>query len=202
MANVDTPMGLKPIRLANGAPYNAAMSNPYYVPSTYATALYIGDPIVIVSGGSNSSAVGTFPPGTLKQINRATAGGGNYLSGVIVGFEPLRTDLTKQYNPASTERVVYVADSPDIIFEIQEDSDGTALTSSSAGLNADIVFTHSGNTRTGISGCELDRSTAATTNTLQLKILQLVNREDNAIGDYAKWEVLINLHTQRYTTGI
>mgnify|MGYP006137790821 CR=1 FL=1 len=45
MANVDRPSGLKPVRHKSGAPYNGA-ANPYFIPSGYATALYVGDPVV------------------------------------------------------------------------------------------------------------------------------------------------------------
>ena len=45
MANTDSPFGLRPIRHRNGAAYNGA-ANPYYINSTYATALFIGDPVV------------------------------------------------------------------------------------------------------------------------------------------------------------
>ena len=200
MANNDTPLGLIPLRHSNGAPYNGAV-NPYYLPADYGTAMFVGDP-VIITGTSNDTAYKGHAPGTLPEINMATAAGGNYLSGVIVAFDVLDTDLTKNYNAASTERIAYVADDPDLVFEIQEDSGGTVLDATDVGLNADLVFTHSGSTTTGKSGAELDRSTVNTTNTLQLKIRNLVNRVDNVLGDSAKWEVTINLHTQRYLTGI
>lgn len=200
MANKDTPLGLVPIRHSNGAPYNGAYSE-YYVPSTYATALGVGDP-VIITGTSNTAAYKGNAPGTLPEINKATAAGGNYISGVIVGFNLLPDDLSKTYNAASTERIVYVADDPDLVFEIQEDSAGTVLDATDVGLNVDLVYTHSVSTTSGKSGAELDRSTVNTTSTLQLKIRRLVNRVDNALGDSAKWEVTINLHTQRYLTGV
>jgi len=198
MANTDAPLGLVPIRHKNGAPYNGAVSA-YYLRSDYATATFVGDPVV---GTANLLEFLGNAPGTLPTINKATAAGGAYTSGVIVGFSPLATDLTKTYNAASTERIAYVADDPDLVFEVQEDSAGTVLDATDVGLNADYVFTHAGSTTTGKSGVELDRSTINTTNTLQLKVLRLVNRVDNALGDSAKWEVMINLHTQRYLTGI
>lgn len=205
MANADTPFGLRPVRHRNGAPYNGAVT-PYYIPASYGTALFIGDPVV-VTGTANTAAVkapgvGDFAPGTLQEINKATAAGGNYISGVIVGFAATPSDLSKQYNPASTERVALVADDPDLVFEVQEDGVGATLAATDMGLNADLVYTHSGSTTTGRSGAELDISTKATTNTLQLKILRLVNRSDVELGVNGKLEVAINLHTQRYTTGI
>jgi len=199
MANVDAKKGLIPIRHKNGENYNGAV-NPYYIPSTYATALYIGDP-VIVTGTSNTAVYKGFEPGTLPEINKTTAAGGAYTSGVIVGFMADPDNLDKSYNPASTERIAMVADDPDLVFEIQEDSVGAALAATDVGLNADYIF-GTASTVTGKSGVELDSSTAATTNTLQMKILRLSCRTSNVVGDNAVWEVMINLHTQRYTTGI
>jgi len=200
MANTDTPLGLVPIKDKNGAPYNGAVTA-YYLRSDYATAMFVGDP-VIITGTANLLEYKGNMPGTLPTINKATAAGSSYISGVIVGFNPLPTDLTKTYNEASTERIAYVADDPDLVFEIQEESDAAAeLAATSVGLNASLVYTDSGSTTSGKSGAELDTGTIHT-NALQLKILRLVNRVDNAIGVNAKWEVMINLHTQRYTTGI
>jgi len=199
MANNDTPLGLTPIRHSDGAPYSGAV-NEYYLPADYAVAMFVGDPVV-VTGTSNDTAYLDNAPGTIPEINKATAAGGAYISGVIVGFNFLADDLTKTYNAASTERIAYVADDPDLVFEIQEDSAGTVLDAGAVSANGDLVYTHSGSTATGKSGAELDRSTVTTTNTLQLKIRRLINRVDNALGDSAKWEVTINLHTQRYLTG-
>ena len=199
MANVDAKKGLIPIRHKNGECYNGA-TNPYYIPSTYATSLKKGDPIII-TGTSNTAEYKGYEPGTLPEINKATAAGGAYTSGVIVGFMVDPDNLDKTYNPASTERIAFVADDPDLVFEIKEDSDGAALAATDVGLNADYIF-GTGSTVTGLSGVELDSSTANTTNTLQMKILRLSCRVGNAIGDNAVWEVMINLHTQRYLTGI
>ncbi|MCD6162610.1 MAG: hypothetical protein J7K40_09390 [candidate division Zixibacteria bacterium] len=198
MANKDTPLGLVPIRHSNGAPYNGAFSE-YYIPVGYGTALGVGDPVVI-TGESNTTAYKGNAPGTLPAISKAAVDSG-YVTGVIVGFNVLPDDLTKTYNAASTERIAYVADDPDLVFEIQEDNAGTALTAAAVGLNADFIFTHSLSTTSGKSGVELNGSTAATTNTFLLKIRRLVNRVDNELGASAKWEVTINLHTQRYVTG-
>ena len=68
------------------------------------------------------------------------------------------------------------------------------------GNNADVVV-GSGSTTTGSSGMELDSSDVKTA-TAQLRILQLVQREDNAVGDNANWEVMINEHRLTTTTGI
>jgi len=204
MANTDSPFGLRLVRHRNGAGFNAAV-NPYYIPSSYATALFIGDP-VIKTGTSNTSGVeGTggsmFAAGTLPEINKATAGDGNAITGVIVGFEPTKTNLENKHSAASTEGVAYVCDDPDALFEIQDDSaGGTALAATSVGLNAVVIYTHAGSTITGLSGVELDTSSdaPAADASNQLTIQSLVNRVDNEIGTSAKWLVKINNHTEAH----
>lgn len=199
MPNVDRPSGLKPVRHKSGAPYNGA-TNPYYIPASYGTALYIGDPVV-KTGTSNTAAVkvpggGSFGIGTMPEINKATAGDGNAVTGVIVGFAPLATDLNKPYNPASTERVAYVCDDPDTIFEIQADG---AVAAASMGLNAVFIYTHSGSTTTGMSGVELDTTSdvPAADASNQMLIVRAVNREDNdTTSTWARVEVLLNNHTE------
>lgn len=196
MANADTPFGLIPIK---NAPFNEIPKNYYYIPSSYATALFIGDPVV-KTGTSNTVAVTTagrlFNPGSLPEINKATAGDTNKITGVIIGFLANPSDLSKNYNPASTERIAIVADSPLQEFEIQEESAGSPLAATSVGLNANLVYAESGSTATGLSGAELDTTTPATDATFQLKILRLVDAPENAIGQHAKWRVKINNHTE------
>jgi len=199
MANVDSPFGLRPVRHKSGAPYNGA-ANPYYIPASYGTALFVGDPVVR-TGTSNTAAVkvpggGTFGVGTLPEINKATAGDANAVTGVIVAFMALPNDLTKQYNPASTERVALVADDPDLVFEIQADG---AVPAASMGLNAVFIYTHSGSTATGLSGVELDTTSdaPAADASNQMIIMRAVNREDNDTTlTHAKVEVLLNNHTE------
>lgn len=197
MANADTPFGLRPVRHRNGAPYNGAVTA-YYVPASYATALFIGDPVV-KTGTSNTVEVtapgaGAFPVGTLPAINKATAGDDNAITGVIVGFAGDADDPI--YNPASTGRVAYVCDDPDVMFEIQADG---AIAAAQVGLNAVLIYTNSGSTATGVSGAELDTSSdaPAADASNQLTIRSVVNRPDNEAGSaFTKVLVTINNHTE------
>ena len=198
MANNDTPFGLRPVRHKSGAPYNGAV-NYYYVPSTYATALFVGDPVV-KTGTSNTTAVsapgaGDYGIGTLPEINKATAGTGNSITGVIVGIAPNPNGLERIYSPASTEAIVAVCDDPDVMFEIQADG---AIAAAQVGLNAVLVYTNAGSTATGRSGAELNTTTVpATTVGFQLKILRVKNAVDNEAGSaFTKVEVMINQHTE------
>lgn len=204
MANVDSPFGLKPVRYKSGAPYNGA-ANPYYIASGYGTALFVGDPVVKVAGGSNTAAVkapgaGSFAIGTLPSVERTAVGDVDgitkMVTGVIVGFAADPDNLGRKHNPANTERIAFVADDPDLIFEIQADG---AIPAASMGLNAVFIATHSGSTSTGLSGYELDTTSdvPAADASNQLLIVRAANREDNDTTTiWAKVEVLINCHTQ------
>ena len=202
MANADTPFGLRPVEINGAVCYNAKVT-PYYIPSSYGTALFIGDPVIKVAAGSNTSRVevpggGSFEIGTMAQINKATAGDNNAVTGAIVGFAADPDNLTLQYNPASTERVAFVADDPNQLFEIQADG---AIPAASIGLNAVLIFTHAGSTVTGLSGVELDTTSdaPAADASNQLTILRAVNRLDNDTTlTHAKVIVRINNHTEAH----
>lgn len=191
MANPDFAFGLRPVRHRSGAPYSGAC-NAYKVPASDGTALFVGD--VVQLAGSAVDGVAT--------VTRATAAGGNYILGVVVGFEIDNLTRTAGYRAASTAATVLVADDPDLLFEIQCDDDSATLALTDVGLNADII-TAAGNTSLRTSGTELDTSTKATTATLQLRIEGIVNDGQNEIAvANQRALVSINLHQRRNTTGI
>lgn len=206
MANLDAPAGLRPVRHRNGAPYSGS-GNPYFINSSYGTALFVGDPVVKVTGGSNTAEVtvpgmGRFPIGTIPEINKSKAGddtdGTFVITGVIQGFSADATALENKHNPASTERVALVCDDPDVIFEVQADG---AVSADTMGLNANLIFTNAGVTATGLSGVELDTSSMTANASNQLLILRAVNREDNDTTiTNPKVLVLINQHTENQGT--
>jgi hypothetical protein len=201
MAYNDAPFGFIPVRHRNGAPYTGA-ANPYWVDSGDGTALFLGDP-VIIDGTSNTAEIrtigGTFPPGTLPGVTRATAGSTNRVTGVVVGVAAVTRDSEVE-RTASTERVVFVADDPDLVFQVQGDG---AIAAGSVGLNANIIFTHAGSASTGRSGAEINSATVAADATIQTQILRAVNdpqNEVNAAGN--RFEVIWGLHTHIPAGGI
>jgi hypothetical protein len=193
MTNVNAPSGLRPLRYDDGSPYNGAF-NVYSVAASYATALYVGDPVVKVAGGSNAAALDGFPIGTLPLVERATAGDAGLITGVIVGFAPDPNNLDRIYNPASTARVVYVADDPSLVFEVQATA---AVPAADMGLNANVTYTVAGSNATGRSGVQLDMASTGTGATKQLNIRRAVNKTNNDTTlTVPKVEVVINHHTQ------
>jgi hypothetical protein len=183
MANADTPFGLRLVGHAySGSPFNARV-RPYYVLSTYGTAIHVGDPIVKVDDGSNSAAVtriggGTFEIGTLPACNLATVTDTGLITGVVVGVLPTHRDSLR-YSAASTEDVLWVCDDPYALYEIQADG---AITATMIGLNAVGIRTHSGSNITGLSGLELDSGTTTAPSTdasNPFTIIAQVSRPDN-----------------------
>jgi len=195
MANLDTPFGFKPVKHLNGAPWNGKV-NVYYVPSTDGTAMFKGD--AVKSAGA-ADATGKYP--TVTQ-----AAASNVIRGVVIGFGDNPNTMTnpdypmRSYRPASTAMYAFVVDDPFVIFEIQEDSDANSITAAMVGLSTDIVV-GSGSTTTGKSAMELDSSDTATA-LGQCKILRAVNRDDNDLGDYCKWEVTIIEHEMLAATDV
>lgn len=190
MANTTAAYGLKPCRNSG-----IITVNPYYVPASLAS-LGIGTPVVR-SGTSNTANVingQVYPAGSLASIAVATSGDGNKLTGAIVGFELIPTNLFRAgYNAASTERIAYVADHPQQKFTIVDD--GLALLAvTDVGLNANLTV-GTVNAFTGLDSTTLDTTTPATTATFQLKILGLNNVQGNELALGAEWVVLINNHT-------
>ena len=178
MANRDTIYGLKYVgNLSGNATGQVVRCN---IPASNGTATFIGDAV---------KSLGSSDADGIAQVIQCAAG--DIIHGVIVGFEPLLSDLSVKHRVASTNRYCLVQVDPFSVFEIQEDSVGGALTTASVGLNADLVV-GTGSTASGYSGMELDSSTANTTNTLRLKILGFSQRVDNEIGANAKVLVKIN----------
>lgn len=195
MANVNAAFGLVPYRDASGRPFSG-QGKLYYLPASDSNVIKPGDP-VILAGSADADGV--------PSVTIATAAGGNYILGPVIAVDPVlgagangRDSTT--YRAASTERYVWVADDPNTEFLIQEDAVGGALAAADVGLNADLV-SGTGTTIYGQSGWQLDTSTKATTNTLQLKILGFARKVDNEIGANAKVRVKINLHALMNTTG-
>ena len=182
MANADTPNGARAVRHMNGS--TAIPSNDYLVDASNSTAIFIGDFMIAEADGN---------------VAPYTASAGGDLLGVCVGVAGDYDDLTRRHLPASTAGTVMICDDPDMIFAIQEDDAGTALTVAARGANCDVLTT-AGSTTTDMSAHEIDRS-KVTSAIAQLRLLRLVPRDDNAYGDSAEWEVMINEHEYKNTAG-
>ena len=185
MANADAPFGLRPVRYVSGAPYNGA-ANKYFIPATDTdTAAYVGS-LVKLTGGADADGIAAVT---------ANVASGNPVVGVVVATVPVTADSTI-YRANSTARYVMVADDPDLLFEVQEDSAGGALAATATGATCRLTGFTSGSTFTGLSAIEIDSSELSETSDTDddVRIIQMVQSPDNAVGNHARWLVRLNVH--------
>lgn len=191
MANTDSPRGLKPVGYLSGAPYNGA-ANSYFIDASDAQAVYIGS-LVKLDGTNNADGV----PG----VTAVSLAAGNVMVGVVVGIDPVTgvssPNLNQTYRPASTAMHVFVADDPNLLFEVQADGD---VADNAVGYNAPLIALTSGSTTTGLSAIELDASSIGTSATLDVQIVRGVNRADNDMTA-ANQKFLVRLNNHQFVDG-
>jgi hypothetical protein len=195
MATALAPFGFRPVRTLSGAPWSGAVR---HVLMSGAANCFVGDAVMLVTDGA---AAGTKVAGQdvtgmmLGTTTTATTTGATTI-GVIVGFLPDPSDLSKNYRVASTNRIALVSVGRDTVYEIQEDAVGANLAAGDIGLCTAIVVT-AGSTTTGRSKHTIDSSaTAAVTATLPVRLIGLARRPGMTYGtsssDGAIYEVLLN----------
>jgi hypothetical protein len=192
MANVNNPRGLTPARYKGANAWNGA-ANLYYIPSSDGSAYYPGDIVKSAAGGD---------PNGIPQIQKAI--GTDTIRGVIVAnvlappyaqsLQGIILDNTIQYVPASKSKAYYVwvVDDPDVVFEVVDDG-LNILTATSCNKNCSLTITAPTSPQQ-MSGTVLNTASVATTQALNFKIMGLVQRDDNAFGQYAHWLVTANQH--------
>lgn len=197
MANVNTPFGFRPVKHLTGAPYNGQF-NIYEIAVGDGTNTFIGD---LVKASSQAST-DVFP--TVQRAGTSGEVTSGLLIGVVVGFLIPTTNGTSMvldtpiYRAGSVKRYAYVADSPDLIFEVQ-DGATVATPLSNIGLNTGFEAT-AGSTVTGLSNMTTGATSATTTNTLPLTIVGVVNSADNTSGT-AFQNLLVRINQHQYMGG-
>lgn len=183
MANINSPKGLVPIRLQfSSSPWTGG-GNMYSVASSNTTPIGIGDPVVATGTADSIKKVPT--------VIRATGGGSNTITGVMVGRLYVTRD-DSPFVPASTAAYIQVCDNPDIIYVAQEDSVGGNIALTSVMQGVDIIVADC-NTTNGISNVMLDSSTAGSGT--QFQIVGLSSEPGNEVGTNADWYVIIRRST-------
>jgi len=188
MANTSSAFGLKPVRHLDGSPWNGNVVK-CYKGAGYATALFVGDPVLLSPTLAEKDDTGMHP-----TVNASAGTDGTIIIGPVVSVEPDPDNLDKVYSPASTAGYVNVCMDPTVIYEVRGDGGGTP-TSVFPGQNAVLIATTSGSTLTGLSGFNLDEGTTTaptTTQSFTLHIMNIKNSADNELGDNAVYEVLLN----------
>jgi len=165
MSTTATPYGAEPVGTLSASGSYSGKVRHIPIVTTEATAIFYGDFVKLISGGTVSKAATTttVPTGTV---------------GIFLGCaytDPSTNQMTfNQQWPAAnaaTDAVAYVADDPNLVFKMQADG---ALLATKVGLNCSAIST-AGSTAIGRSKNALDASTAATTNTLPFRILEIID---------------------------
>ena len=191
MANTSSINGFRPVKHLNGSSFNG-QGNLYYVASA-ADEIFVND-IVKLGGSADANGIPTVDLATTEVP-----------VGVVIGimhskFDPVgklttgstALDLPTTANiPASGAGYVIVADSPDLVMEV-ETSNGTAAVAD-IGLNASLAT--GTRTSTGVtSPATIDMGTESTTSTLNFKLLGFSQRVGNEVAASAKMLVMFNVH--------
>lgn len=192
MANISRPNGLRPVKHINGSAWNG-QTQYFALLAADSTVVGVGD---IVNWGGTADANG------VASITRASSDAGLPV-GVVVGFVPdySNLNLPSQYRLASTARYAFVCTDPTVVYEVQAGA-STAITA--IGMNMGVNYT-AVNTTTGLSAMTALGGAGATTNTLPLKVLGVVQRPDSDMSDPLLWKLHVLLNTANLagnTTGV
>lgn len=193
---VSGPYGLVPVKLLSGTPFVGGVYRQMKVASGYNTAIFFGDAVKIVTGGT---------------VERDTFDAAMTPVGVFMGCrytDPnLGYELYSQSLPANVvvdDIVAYVADATDLLFKAAVVSSGTTigdLALTDIGANVAGVD-NAGDSASGNSRCAIS-DTSATTNTLPFRIVGLVEETKNSSGGYTEAYVKWNAgHQYNNTTGV
>ena len=173
MSSTATPTGAEPQGTLSASGSFSGKIRHIPIATTYDTAVFTGDFVHVVSGGTVEKSSFT----TAVQTG---------IVGIFTGCaytDPTTGQFTHSSqwpaDNAATDAVAYVADDPFLEFRMQADE---AVTAAKRGLNISHVMT-AGSTAIGRSKNALDGGSAATTNTLPLRIVEFVDGPDSAAGD-------------------
>jgi len=192
---VSAPYGFQPLNKLGGTPYAGSTRLVPIVTSAGVTAaaMYDGDLVELTSSGQcQTIASGTAAPQAL---------------GVCVGVQytnSLGQTVQAQYAPAgSTNAVAYVVDDPTVVFKVAMVSSGTTIAGlgrTAVGQNTSVVL-NAGSATTGDSAQAISNSTA-TTNTLPIRIVDVIPATATGTDTFVEFVVKINTHTYNNTTGV
>jgi hypothetical protein len=197
---VSAPYGLKPVNLIGGQVF-AGSTRLMEIASGYATGIFYGDLVKRVADGTIEKDTGT---------TTATP------CGVFLGVQFTNSSTgqvqQQQFYPASqavkagTQIFAVVADDPDTLFQVASCSGTTviaAMGKSAIGNNIALIQ-NAGSTVTGNSAVAIDEGTQATTNTLPIRIIDVVRDTATGADAFVEFIVKINatMHQYNNSTGV
>jgi len=196
---VDAPYGLKPVNLIGGQVF-AGATRLMEIASGYATSIFYGDLVKRVTSGTIELDNGTTTPTPC---------------GVFLGVSFTNSNgqvQQQQFYPASqsiksgTQIFAVVADDPDTLFQVVSCSATTTVAGMGiAAIGSNIaLIQNAGSTTTGNSKVAIDEGTQTTTNTLPIRIIDVVRETATGADTFVEFIVKINatMHQYNNSTGI
>lgn len=133
--------------------------------------------------------------------------------GVVIGFRWVDASGDQKFtnwyqgNASNTKCYAYIVDDPNQLFVVESDGLGATAVQADVGQNVPaIVFaSSSGNTTSGVSGMQVDISSAAVTATLGLRIMGIVQDGANELRSGTQTSnliVKINANSHSFGTGV
>ena len=183
MANVNKPFGMRLVGTLSGAPVSGQIKKFY---TAHASAIYVGDIVKLSGTAGHVGADDAYYPAVEICATSAAA------VGVVVGFEPIATDLSIRYHVATSAvpKYVLVSVDPMALYEIQGDDGVWAVTD--VGQSADIVAGGTGNNTTGVSYAVADLTSGQADDSLIIVGISPV--VGNELGAYCRLLVKLNLN--------
>ena len=192
MANQAGYYGFRPIKML-GAAYNGQGQTEYTIANNEASAIYQGDPVILVANGA---------------IDVGSSAGAEIL-GIFNGCE--YTDPTtgkptfSNHYPggvAAADIKAFVVNDPNVVFEVKVDD--TNGGQAQVGTNCNIATYSAGSSIDGISNVVIDGGSFTTNAGANFRVVGLSTDVENS--DYtaanAAIHVKINLHSLTDTTGV
>jgi len=191
---VSAPYGFQPINRIDGLPYAGAIQQ---LPVTSGQAIYYGDTVRVVAGG------------TISRSGATTTG---TIVGVFVGCQYVNSmgqTVQAQYVPASgvTNPIAYVVVDPSAAFKVAVTTTGSTTTVT--GANATIVGTNvaqtawaAGSNATGdsISAVVLPANGAGDATTLPFRVVAVVPETAYVSSGVTIYpEVIVKINNPQYT---
>ena len=191
---VSAPYGFKAINRVDGMAYAGAIRQ-IPIASTYTTAIFNGDPVIIATGGTieRSAASGAVTSGSPV--------------GVLVGCQYTNSSgqtVQAQYFPGSgvTNAVAYVVDDPLALFKVAvafANATVTTVTQAAVGTNMSYNL-GTGSSTTGDSGAFVTAASGANTSTLPFRVIAVV--PETATSSTTFTEVLVKINNHEYNTAL
>ena len=192
---ISKPYGFKPVNRIDGLPY-AGATQQIRIAGTYNTAIYFGDTVKVVAGGS-------------IELSGATTSG--TIVGVFMGCQYTNSSgqtVQAQYYPgtAVTNAIAYVVVDPSAAYKVAITTSGdtavvTGANQTIVGANVATVY-GTGSTATGDSGSSvvLPANGAGATTTLPFRVIAVVpDTSFVSSGVVIYPEVIVKINDPQYT---